>query len=107
MKIYTCRSCSKIHIETGNTVLNFLNPEKLGQYLAYLDSIDATYYSAINRDKGFKKDIFLQVGDFVNLVFTLSEFEELKQTIRNYLSGITVQEHSFVKYNEFKPVNLN
>jgi hypothetical protein len=89
MRVYSCDSCSRIHIEAGNVLLHFTTQKKLSQYLDYLDTIDVVYFSAINRRKGLPKDIFLQHDNVVTLAFTVLEFENLKQTIREYFMGIT------------------
>jgi hypothetical protein len=88
MRIYRCKSCTRIHIEAGNAYLNFLSPERLTRYLDYLESIDAAHYAALNRRKGLSKEVILHTEDAsVNVAFTLQEFEELKLTIRNYLAN--------------------
>lgn len=90
MRIYTCKTCSKIHVEIGNTIIHFASPEKLNAYLDYLKSIDVDYYAGINRGKGLSKEIFLQVTNSVNLAFTRAEFEQLKQTVLDYLAGTDI-----------------
>ncbi|MDR2121009.1 MAG: hypothetical protein LBP64_09100 [Tannerella sp.] len=85
MRIFKCKSCTKIHVEAGNVLIHFPSPERLKKFLNYLESIDVDYYSALNRNKGLAKDIFLPVGDMsVNMAFSVEEFEELKQAIRDY-----------------------
>ena len=92
MRIYRCKSCTKIHVEAGNIFLHFSSIEKLKTWLDYLNSIDTAYYASLNRAKGLSKEIILAVGEniSVNMAFTVQEFEELKQTITNYLSNQSV-----------------
>ena len=86
MRIFTCNSCTKIHIETGNILLHFASTEKLTQYLHELDNIDAEYYAVLNSGKAFSKDIFLQVPNTnLNLGFTIEEFTVFRESIREYL----------------------
>jgi hypothetical protein len=59
----------------------------LKNYLASLESIDAEYFSCINRTKGLLKDIFLPAGCNINMSFTLEEFYQFKQMIRDYLNN--------------------
>jgi hypothetical protein len=109
MRIYKCNRCSKIHLEIGNTHLHFSSEDRLRFYLNYLDSIDVTYYAAINRNKGLNKEIILPLGECiaVNLAFTVSEFETLKRIIRGYLSGKSGTRPAFVASDEFLALNLN
>jgi hypothetical protein len=87
MRVFKCNTCSKIHVEAGNVLFHFPSPERLKKFLNYLESIDADYYSALNRSKGLAKDIYLPVGDMsVNMAFSVAEFEELKQAVRDYLA---------------------
>jgi hypothetical protein len=106
MRVYTCNTCSRIHVEAENVLLHFSTREKLSQYLNYLDSIDVVYFSAINRKKGLSKEIFLQHDKSVTLAFTVLEFEELKQTIREYLTGTTAKKTQFISFDKLL-VNLN
>jgi hypothetical protein len=87
-RLFTCKSCSRIHLEIGNTQIHFSSPRHLEKYLKNLDSIDTAYYETVNRRKGLKKVIILplDVSGNVHLGFTCPEFEELKTAIRNYLS---------------------
>jgi hypothetical protein len=108
MRIFTCKACSKIHVETGNVLLHFSTPEKLKAYLDYLESIDVSYYETINGKKGLKKVIILPVvGDSsVNLAFTVQEFEAVKEMIRDYLTCKT--QNTFVMYTELpQSLSLN
>jgi hypothetical protein len=59
----------------------------LKKYLTNLDSIDATYYAAVNRKKGLSKVIILPLDHSGNIHLGLTEleFDELKTVIRNYL----------------------
>ena len=88
MRIFTCKSCSRIHLEIGYTQIHFKALPDLKKYLKTLDSIDVAYYDAINRKKGLKKVIILPLdaSGNIHLGFTLQEFEELKTVIRNYVS---------------------
>ena len=88
MRIFTCNSCTRIHLEIGNTQIHFNSPDHLRKYLKNLDSIDVVYYEAVNRKKGQEKVIILPMDTFgnIHLGFTMIEFEELKAIIRNYLS---------------------
>jgi hypothetical protein len=74
-----------------------------------LDSIDVTYYAAINRSKGLSKEIILPLGECiaVNLAFSAQEFVTLKKIIRNYLSGKSETCPAFVASDEFRTLNLN
>lgn len=87
MRIFTCSNCSKIHLEIGNTQIHFKALPDLKKYLETLDSIDATYYEAINRKKGLARVIILPLdtSGAVHIGFTMQEFDELKAIIRNYL----------------------
>lgn len=86
MRIFRCSACSKIYIETDNIQIYFPTAERLNRFADYLESIDADYYATLNHNKGLKKDIYLPVGDTaVSMAFSISEFAELKQIIRNYL----------------------
>jgi len=101
MRIYSCPSCSKIHVETGNAIIHFASPEKLKMYMDYLESIDVDYYSKINRMKGLSRQIFLQTTNTVTLAFTVAEFEQLKQIILDYLAN------TFVETAVFQSIVLN
>jgi hypothetical protein len=70
----------------------------LKKYLETLNSIDAGYYSAVNRKKGLAKVIIIPLSDngMTHLGFTEQEFETLKETIRNYLN----------KYRNFPDLNF-
>lgn len=103
MHIYTCSTCSKIHVEIGNTIIHFATPEKLKTYLVYLESIDVKYYSEINRKRGLSKEIFLQITNESSLAFTVSEFEHFKQVIFDYLTGT----EAFIKTAVFQSAFLN
>jgi hypothetical protein len=103
MRIYTCKTCAKIHVEIGNTIIHFASPAKLNAYLDYLNAIDAEYYASLNRGKGLTKDIFLQLTHSVNLAFTLEEFEQLKRTVFDYLAG----ENVCVNATAFQLISLN
>jgi hypothetical protein len=112
MRIFTCNSCSKIHLEIGNTQIHFDTVQELKKYSEYLDAIDISYYAAINRNKGLTKVIIIPLGDCgsVHLGFTVQEFEELKETVCNYLSGKQKQAHSFAGLTEIqlmKKMNFN
>jgi hypothetical protein len=74
-----------------------------------LDSIDAAYFAAINRKKGLTKVIILPLdtSGAVHLGFTLQEFEDLKATIRNYLSGERKHGNRFIDLNKLCVVNWN
>ncbi|OAV68208.1 hypothetical protein Barb4_02154 [Bacteroidales bacterium Barb4] len=88
MRIYTCNTCSKIHLEAGNVLVHFPALENLRIYMDYLESVDVPYYAAINSKKGLEKVIILPVGETaVNMAFTVQEFEMLKDTVRDYLTG--------------------
>ena len=109
MRIYKCNYCSKIHIEAGNVIINFLKIQQLKLYSDYLESIDVAFYTALNKDRRTTKDIIIPLGDegAVNVVFTVCEFELLKRTIRDYLSGQKTPCESFVKCNELEALHLN
>jgi hypothetical protein len=104
MRIFTCNSCSRIHLEIGNTQIHFTSVQELKKYWVYLDAIDVAYYAAINRNKGLTKVIIIPLGNCssVHLGFTVPEFEELKEVICNYLSGKQKQIHSFANLIEFQ-----
>ncbi|MDR3339291.1 MAG: hypothetical protein LBT25_04185 [Candidatus Symbiothrix sp.] len=97
MRIFTCNSCSKIHLEIGNTQIHFADIQKLKKYFEYLNTIDIAYYAAINRNKGLTRVIIIPLDNCssVHLGFTVQEFKELKKIICNYLSGKQKQIHSF------------
>jgi hypothetical protein len=103
IRIYICQTCSKIHVEIGNTIIHFASPEKLKTYLIYLDSIDVDHYSEINRKKRLSKDIFLQITNDNFLAFTVAEFEQLKQVIFDYLTGTD----TFINTTVFQSIVLN
>lgn len=86
MRVFTCNKCPKIHVEAGNVLLNFANKQKLADYLAVLESIDAEYYASVNAKKQLEKQIFLPVtGTNIDICFTFVEFNELKKVIKQYL----------------------
>jgi hypothetical protein len=103
IRIYKCKTCEKIHLETGNVLIHFPTLQRLRQYLDYLETIDARHYAALNRDKGFSKDVFLPIeGSTVNIAFSLEEFEAVKNEIRNYLSedeGCSCKCGDIIAYN--------
>jgi hypothetical protein len=108
MRIFKCKTCSKIHLEAGNVLIHFPSPERLRKFLNYLESIDPAYYAAINRKKGLAKEIFLPVGDLsVNMAFTVAEFEELKQTIGDYLAVYEAEIHPLAGLGEFMKMEWN
>ena len=88
MRIFTCKSCSRIHLEIGHTQIHFRSLRQLEKYLRKLDSIDTAYYETVNRRKGLTKVIILPLdtSGAVHLGFTVQEFETLKETIRIYLA---------------------
>ncbi|MDR2385889.1 MAG: hypothetical protein LBD80_09590 [Tannerella sp.] len=87
MRIFKCNTCSKIHLEAGNLLIHFPSVDRLKKFLDHLESIDVAYYAAINRKKGLEKDIFLPVDNStVNMAFSVSEFNELKEMIQDYLT---------------------
>ncbi|MDR1055461.1 MAG: hypothetical protein LBL90_06475 [Prevotellaceae bacterium] len=101
MRIFTCNNCTRIHIEAGNILFHFANKEKLAKYLNELDVIDAEYYTALNADKAFCKDIFLPVADTnINLGFSLNEFKEFRERIRNYLNLKNHMPITFIRANK-------
>ena len=105
MQIYKCNNCSKIHLEVGNILIHFKTPENISEYLGYLESIDSGYHSAYNRTKGLSKDIYIPInGVPVHLALTIEEFDLLKKTIRDYLSGKAGM-MDFVKMDLKFPVN--
>jgi hypothetical protein len=87
MRIFTCNTCSRIHLEIGHTQIHFGSLRHLKSYLQSLDSIDAAHYAAINRQKGLKRVIILPLADngAVHLGLTEQEFDNLKSLIRNYI----------------------
>ena len=88
MRVFKCNSCTKIHVEAGNILIDFVNEEQLIKYLRELDGIDVEYYAALNAGKPLSKSIFLPVsGVNVKLGFTVDEFEVFKNVIRSYLSA--------------------
>ena len=89
MRIFTCKSCSKIHLEIGHTQIHFRSLPDLKKYLKTLDAIDTAYYAAVNRKKGLTKVIILPLdaSGTAHVGFTAPEFEEFKTTIRDYLSN--------------------
>lgn len=108
MRIFKCNTCSKIHLEAGNVLIHFPTPERLEKFLNYLDAIDPSHYAAINRKKGMAKDIFLPVGDLsVNMAFSVAEFEELKQLVRDYLAAHGTDVHPLAGLGEFMNVEWN
>jgi hypothetical protein len=109
MRIFTCKSCSRIHLEIGNTQIHFNSPHHLQKYLNNLDSIDAAYYAAINRARGLERVIILPLDSVgaVHLSFTVREFEDLKAVIRSYLSGERPQGSKFTDLNRFSAASLN
>ena len=109
MKVYKCNFCSKIHLEAGNIVMHFSTITQLIIYSDYLESIDVSYYAALNKNKWTAKDIFIPLENetSVNMAFTVCEFESLKMTIRDYLSGKKISYISFVKCNELESLQLN
>jgi hypothetical protein len=109
MRIFTCNSCSKIHLEVENTQIHFASAKQLKLYLDYLVSIDVDYYAAINRKKGLSKVIIIPLNECasVHLGFTVDEFEALKKLISNYLSNNSNRTNSFVSLKEFQMMNLN
>jgi phage FluMu protein Com len=100
IRVFKCNSCSKIHLEIGNTQLNFPSCKHLQTYLEGLDTVDATYYAALNKSKGLSKVIIfpLNAAETAHIGFTEKEFEELKTVIRNYLSDNRKQAHKYVKF---------
>lgn len=88
IRIFTCNSCSRIHLVIGNTQIHFNSLQYLKKYLENLDSIDTAYYAAINRKKGLAKVIIIPLTDngMAHLGFTEQEFETLKETVRNYIN---------------------
>ncbi|MDR1583771.1 MAG: hypothetical protein LBS55_11055 [Prevotellaceae bacterium] len=85
MKIFKCKTCSKIHIEAGNVFIHFPSVVQLKFFSDYIESLNAHHYAAINRSKGLTKDIFLPIGDTsVHMAFSMGEFEELKKVIRDF-----------------------
>ena len=110
MRIFTCNSCSRIHLEIGNTQIHFNSRHHLEKYLKNLDSIDAIYYEAVNRKKGLTKVIILPLdtSGAVHIGFTKQEFNELKAIIRNYLSeGRKCSVQYIVNMKELKAINWN
>ena len=89
VRVFTCKNCSRVHLEIGNTQIHFRSSRHLEKYLDNLDSIDTAYYEAVNRRKGLAKVIILplDVSGTVHVGFTAPEFEEFKTTIRDYLSN--------------------
>ena len=109
MKISKCNCCSKIHLEAGNILIHFPSIQQLKIYSDYLESIDVAFYAAINKNRLTSKSIVIPLGDetSVNMAFTVSEFEILKRTIRDYLSGGTSLCESYVSCNELESLHLN
>jgi hypothetical protein len=100
MRVFTCRHCSRIHLEVGHTQIHFASEEELAKYLEFLDSIDVSYYAAINEKKGLSRVIILPIDhcSSAHLSFTRQEFETFKEVIRAYLSK-KQQLLSFIVYN--------
>ena len=109
MKVYKCNCCSKIHLEAGNVLIHFPSIQQLKILLDYLESIDVAFYAAINKNRLTSKSIIIPLGDTacINMAFTVSEFETLKRTIRDYLSGGTSPGETFVKCKELEALYLN
>lgn len=100
MRVFKCNSCTKIHVEAGNVLLNFSDEQKLINYLAELDKINADYYAALNSNKPFKKDLFLPVaGTNISIGFTIGEFNELRKAIRSYLQSLNNANSVFITAN--------
>ena len=109
MKVYKCNCCSKIHLEAGNVLIHFPSIQQLKIYSDYLESIDVAYYAALNKNRLTSKAIIISLGDkaCINMTFTVSEFEVLKRTVRDYLSGGASTCESFVKCGELEALHLN
>ena len=109
IRIFTCNNCSRIHLEIGNTQIHFKSLRHLQDYLKNLDSIDAAYFAAINRKKGLAKVIILPLdtAGAIHLGFTEQEFENLKKTIRNYLSKGREPYFPYSHLSELQPIHLN
>jgi hypothetical protein len=74
-------------VEAGNVLLHFPSLKRLRAFLEYLEDIDTGYYKAINSNKGLSHDIYLPLGGntFVDMAFSLAEFEELRHMVRSFL----------------------
>ncbi|MDR0768660.1 MAG: hypothetical protein LBE71_01960 [Dysgonamonadaceae bacterium] len=109
MRIFTCKSCSRIHLEIGNTQIHFNSLHCLQNYLETLDSIDVAYFATVNRAKGLTRVIILPLdtSGIAHIGFTLPEFEDLKAMIRNYLSRKKMITSKFIGLDKFSAVSLN
>jgi|LSPZ01.1.fsa_nt_gi ribosome recycling factor len=111
MRIFTCKTCTKVHLEIENFQIHFDTVRHLKKYLKYLDSIDADYYAAINRKKGLNKVIVISLtqNNSMHLGFTESEFKTLKETIRNYLyKDLKLKKSEYsIKLNDIPALTLN
>ncbi|MDR2138035.1 MAG: hypothetical protein LBP50_00550 [Tannerella sp.] len=108
MRIFKCKTCSKIHLEAGNVLIHFPSPERLRRFLNYLESIDPFHYAAVNRKKGLAKEIFLPVGDTsVQMAFTVAEFEELKRTVSACLKAQEADVHPLADLGKFMKTEWN
>jgi len=67
--------------------MHFESNERLHAYIDYLRTVDVAYFAETNRRKGLSKDVFLQISTAISLAFTVNEFEQLKQTLSDYLAG--------------------
>ena len=90
-------------------MIHFPSIQHLKIYSDYLESIDVAFYAAINKNRLTSKAIIIPLGDkvCVNMGFTVSEFELLRRTIRDFLSGGTSLRESFVKFKELEAFHLN
>jgi hypothetical protein len=105
MRVFTCRTCSRIHLEVGNTQIHFADVNSLKAYLERLEAVDVAYFAAINRSKGLTKVIIIPLTEdgSVHLGFTEDEFEELKLLIRNYLNSLNCRNSSqMMSFKEFQ-----
>jgi hypothetical protein len=87
--------------------MHFPTLARLKMFLNYLETLDVSYYAAINRSKGLAKDIFLPIGDTsVNMAFSVAELEELKQVIHDYLEKLPTVE-KFAVHGDVQAFCLN
>jgi hypothetical protein len=79
-------------------MMHFPSLQRLKVFLDYIESIDPCHYKALNSGKGLARDVYLPIGEtFVNMAFSVDEFEELRQMMRRFWG----------KESSCDPCNLN
>ncbi len=85
-QIFVCQQCQKIHLELSNFAIDFSSTERLELFLKFLLGIDGKLVEEINQKSVYRRKIMVQMpGSEMKMLFTLDEFDEVRNLISSFL----------------------